>query len=191
MASIIQKTVAALKRNEFRAFAAKNGFEAKKLVLSLVPRGASAGIGGSVTIRRLGLVEALEERGNEVVHHWLPGVSGKKSIELRKKELAADVFLCSANAVTMDGKLVNAEGIGNRLAAMIFGPPRVIVVAGSNKVVKNVGAALKRIREVAVKKNAERLGRKPEDIMRIIQIIEKKPEYTDFCVVLVDEELGF
>ncbi|MEM3137804.1 MAG: LUD domain-containing protein, partial [Thermofilaceae archaeon] len=111
----------------------------------------------------------------------------------------------SVNAVTMDGKLISIDGVGNRVAAMIFGPKRVIVVAGKNKLVRDVKEGLWRAKNIAAVMNCKRLKLKtpcvkldrcldcssPERACNITVIVERKPSLTDFHVILVNEDLGF
>jgi hypothetical protein len=205
--NIVQATLGNLKRNGFIACYAASREEASKMILGMVPVDARVGVGGSVTLREIGLLERLVGRGNPVIDHWRPGLSGAELKEMKRSQLYADVFLCSSNAVTMDGKLLNTDGTGNRVAAMIFGPRRVIVVAGVNKIVANVDEGLRRIRNVAAPMNAKRLGRKspcgltgvcaedecepPERLCHITTILERRPKETDFTVVLVGERVGY
>ena len=118
--------------------------------------------------------------------------------------LLTGAFILSANAITIDGELVNTDGIGNRIAGMIFGPQTVIVIAGVNKIVENLDEALSRIRNIAAPANARRLGidtpcvstgrcvlcESPFNICRITAIIHRKPMLTDIKVFLVTEPLG-
>lgn len=201
---LLERAAEALRRNGFSAYVASSAEEARSLVLSLVPPGSTVGVGGSVTVRELGLIEELERRGFRVVHHWVQAPP-EEIYRLRRAELVSDVFLCSANAVTLDGKLVSVDGTGNRVAAMAFGPRRVIVVAGRNKVVRNVEEGLWRARNVAAPMNCRRLGLKtpcaqlgycvdcdsPDRACRAVLILERRPSGSDFHVVLVDEELGY
>jgi hypothetical protein len=136
---------------------------AKKAVLELVPLDALVFRGDSVTLDQIGIVPALAARGrNEVVDPLERKADGSFAIpEAEHKKVArgafsADVFLVGSNAVTLDGKLVNTDGRGNRVAPMIYGPDRVIVVAGANKLVNDLAEALERIRRIAAPVNARR-----------------------------------
>lgn len=204
---IVETASVNLRKNGFTAFYVPSKEEALKKVLEMIPLDAKVGIGGSVTIREMGLATALKERGNPVADHWQPGLSKKEVQEVRRSQLTSDVFLSSSNAVTMDGKLLNADGAGNRVAAMIFGPRKVIIVAGTNKIVKDAHEGLKRIRNIASPMNANRLGHNspcgltgtcaedqcesPERLCNIITILERKPQLTDMTIMLVDETLGY
>ena len=190
----------------------KNGIDARHFasarvavnaVLELIPAGSSVGAGGSVTLRETGLLEALEERGDRVVYHR-PEMEAAESLQVRKDAIVCPFFLCSSNAITMDGELVNTDGIGNRVAGMIFGPDTVVVIAGANKLVADVAEAFSRVKNVAAPANARRLGldapcvqvgycvecRSPYNICRVTTIITGKPIWTDLKVFLVAEPLG-
>ena len=173
-------------------------------MLELVPAGARVGLGGSLTLRELNLPTILQDRGHELVNHWIAGTSPEDNLRLRREQLSVDVFLTSTNAITLRGELVNVDGVGNRVAAMIFGPGKVVVVAGANKVVRDVAAARERIRELAAPINARRLGvptpcaelgycvdcDRPERICRIVTILERRPALTAMEVLIVGEDLG-
>ena len=199
----IHQTLTALEKNGFQTFFVSNKDEALDKVLSLIPSNASVGFGGSVTLREINLIDALTARGNTVFEHWSQPEENITSI--MRKQLNSDVFVASSNAVTEDGKLINIDKAGNRVAAMIFGPKRVILVIGTNKIVKDLEEGIRRIRNIAAPMNAKRRGDKtpctttgtctdcesPDRVCRVITILEKKPSRTDITVILLGEELGF
>ncbi len=129
--------------------------EAKAAALAIIGS-KSVGIGGSVTVREMQLAEALQANGNAVYWHWLAAKEAKQAA--RDKALAADVYMCSANALTADGRLVNIDGTGNRAAGLIYGPHEVVVIVGKNKIVGSLDEALARIKRDACPQNARRLG---------------------------------
>ena len=197
--------IEALKKNGFNAYFVRSKEEALNKVLELVPEGAKIGIGGSTTIRELKIADVLAEKGYKVFRHDIPGLSPEEQFRMRREELLTDVFLASANAITLDGKIVNMDGTGNRVAAMAFGPKKVILVAGVNKVVKDLESAIWRIKNVVAPMNAKRLKRNvpcvengfcsecdmPDRICNVLLILEKKPSLTEYHIILVGEELGF
>lgn len=200
----IKRTLAALKKNGFKTVFASTINDAREKALHLIPPNAIVGVGGSVSIRELNLIDHLSKRGNTVVQHWsLP--PGEDPATAMRKEINSDIFLTSSNAITESGKLVNTDGSGNRIGAMVFGPHKVIVIAGINKIVKDVAEGIERIKSVAAPMNAWRLNLKtpctqngvctdcesPNRICRITSIVEKKPDETDVTVMLVGQELGF
>jgi hypothetical protein len=191
-------------------------------ILELIPEGAAVGAGESVTLNQIGIFNALRQRGkNEVLYPFERNEQGyligsqEQSDEMMRKALVADVFLSGANAITLDGKLVNIDGLGNRIAPLIFGPRRVMVVAGANKIVKDVDAALERIKGVCAPLNSLRHGvqhhdseflelpcartgvcvdcKMPQRMCNFISIIEGESHWTQgrLNIFIVGESLGF
>lgn len=204
----VENTLTSLRRNGFEALYLPTVEEAVSKVVGMVPEGAIVGIGGSVTLREMGLLKALEERGVELADHWEAGkrgASGEEVMRIRRLHLNSDVFITSTNAVTETGELVNIDGTGQRVAAMIFGPKKVIVVAGVNKIAGDLDEGLWRASNVASPLNAKRLSRKTpcvktgecedcdssERICNITTVINRRPRSTDLTVILVGKELGY
>ncbi len=129
--------------------------EAKAAALRIIGS-KSVGIGGSATVRDMGLAEALQANGNQVYWHWLAAKEAKQAA--RDKALGADVYMCSSNALTTDGRLVNIDGTGNRAAGLIYGPHEVVVIVSQNKIVTGLDEAMDRIKRDACPTNARRLG---------------------------------
>ncbi|MCX8111135.1 MAG: lactate utilization protein [Syntrophorhabdaceae bacterium] len=202
---IIARTIKALESNFFKAKSFSNRDELLAEILEEIKPGQSIGFGGSVTIRSLGIVERIKEKNTIVLDHWKEGLEPHEIGAIRISQLTADLFLTSANAITEHGEIVNIDGVGNRVNAMTFGPKRVIVVAGINKIVPDIEAAIDRIKRVAAPMNAKRLNlplpcaetghchdcNSDKRICRIISILIKKPSQTDISVYLIDEELGY
>lgn len=161
------------------------------------------GIGGSMSIEELGIYDDLINRNQPVLWHWK--VEPEKRASLLKEAIFSDVYLSSTNAITEDGRLINIDGNGNRVAAMFFGPKKVRVIIGKNKIATDYDSAIERIKEVACHKNAIRLNRKTpcasapkcldcksnDRMCNITTIIEGKPPMMDFKVYLVNEDLGY
>ncbi len=199
------KVVKALEKNNFQAYYVANRTTAIEKVFSLIPAGATIGVGGSWTLKELGIPEQLEKDGHTVYDHNKPGLSAEETLSLRRKELLCDVFIASSNAVTLDGQLVNTDGSGNRVAAMSFGPKKVILVIGVNKIVSDIDAAMERIELFAAPINNKRLDRPnpctitgmcmdcqgATRICNMTSILHKRPPMIDFHVVIVGEDLGF
>lgn len=204
-AAIGGRVVEALKKNDFEAVYFPRREDAAKYVLDFVVPGMSVGLGGSATIKELGIPEQAREKGAVILDHGQPDLSPEEKQEVRRRELVCDLFLSSTNAVTLDGCLVNVDGNGNRVAALSFGPKKVIVVAGINKVCSNIDAAGERIRTYAGPMNNKRLGianpcatagvcmdcSGKGRICRIYSVLKKRPMSTGFTVVLVGESLGY
>jgi hypothetical protein len=130
--------------------------DACERVVSMIPEGSVVGFGDSVTLWQIGVVDALEQGNYTFLNPWRPGISVEESLRLRRRALISDVFVTGTNALTRDGKIVNVDALGNRVAAMLFGPAKVIIVVGINKIVADVDAALERIRMTAAPLNVKR-----------------------------------
>ena len=202
---MLHDVVEALKGRDFDATYFADVEQSNSELLKVIPSDASVGIGGSVTIRELGIIDKLEKRGNKVIHHWKKDIPQEKNREVRLAEGMADYYLTSANALTKYGDIINIDGIGNRVAHMIYGPDNVVIIAGHNKIVTDIDEGILRSREVAAVMNAHRLGLKtpcaptgkcidcnaPTRICRVTTIIQYRPWQTNIRVMLVNEHLGF
>ena len=202
----LEETVAALRRRGFAAECFATGADAAARVKELAADAKSVGFGGSVTLASLGLAEALAAAGKEIWRHGDPKWRPEEKMDVMRRELTCDLFLTSANALTADGRLVNIDGNGNRVAASIFGPKRVVFVVGRNKIVDGgIDAAIDRIKREACPPNCRRLNRKtpcaatgacadcssPDRICNVTVVMDRRPSRTDVHVLLVDEDLGY
>ncbi|MEW5786059.1 MAG: lactate utilization protein [Bacillota bacterium] len=200
----VERVLKALKRNNFEACYVETEKEALAEVLRRIPPETPVGVGGSLTINQLGIVEALSERGNPVYNH--SGAANPAEMEeIRRQANNCDLYLTGINALTEDGQLVNVDGRGNRVAALAYGPAKVIAVCGTNKIVKDYNEAIDRIKNVAAPANAKRLnydtpcvktGRcedcsSKQRICNIILVLQKQPFKKEIAVILVGRELGF
>jgi L-lactate utilization protein LutB len=201
----LQRTMTALKARQFDAYSFRKPEDLAQEILKQVVPGATVGMGGSVGLRELGLPKALEKKGVLVLDTWRDGLTPEEVLDLRLRHLSCDIFLSGINALTEKGEIVNMDGIGNRIGAMTFGPRKVILVAGINKIVPDLPAAFERIKRVAAPMNARRMGlplpcaetgqchdcQSDLRICRALSIIERRPNTTDVAVYLVAEELGY
>lgn len=201
---IIDTTLESLKNHGFDAHFFETGTEAADFIMNAAADCRTVGIAGTHSVRGLGIVPRLEEAGKQLYDHW-QHLGTQEEIPCRKKQVQADLFLTSSNALTMTGEIVNREGCGNRTNAMTFGPGKIIIVVGRNKIVPDLEAAIARIEEHAAPVRAMSLNRKtpcvktgvcmdcdsPERICRITSIIHRKPMLTDIAVVIINEELGY
>jgi hypothetical protein len=206
----LSQAVERLRKHRFDAVLVKNVDEAKKKILEMVPANAVVGFANSVTTRQLDLVDLLTKRGNSVLDPVSPSYGLAEFNEetfmptLLKATLGADVFISGANAITSKGQIVNIDGLGNRIAGIIFGARMSILVAGRNKLVQNIDQALDRIRNVITPALAKRrqlplpcasAGRcmdcnSPKRACNITVIIERRPPLTDMKIILIDDDLG-
>lgn len=146
-----------LKKRGMEGFYCETKEDALKQALALINEGDSVAWGGSVTLAETGIRQALIDGPYDVINRELAKTPEEKQA-LKGKIAACDAFFMSSNAVTLDGELVNIDGAGSRLAYLVYGPEKVIVVAGMNKLVKDVDEAKKRIRIHACPPNGVRLG---------------------------------
>lgn len=198
----ILDTLESLKMNGFEGEYFETRDEAIEKLVDEISQDKSVAIGGSVTIQDLGLYEILKEKGNEVFWHWKPAESGKQELKMARR---ADVYLSSTNALTMDGKLVNIDGTGNRVSSMFYGHERVYIIAGKNKICKDYEDASNRIKNIAAPKNAKRLNKNtpcvhtgkcndcdsPDRICKAEVILHKNPDNTDIIVYIINDDLGY
>ncbi len=189
-AEICKKLVKSLKKRGFEAEYAATREDAVSLALAEAVDAKSVGWGGSETVKELGLREAMADAGKEIRDH----------------QLEMDLFLLSANAVTLDGRIVNIDGRGNRVAASIAGPKRVVYLIGRNKIVDGgIDAAIDRIKRFACAPNCRRLGKRtpcaetgvcadcdsPDRICKVTAIFDRKPTGVSAKVIVVDADLGY
>jgi len=160
---LVQRCLEALKKNNIPGHYALDRGKALSQVLDMIPPEATIGVGDSVTLRQVGVLEALEKRGSHQIFNpfrkdgedRIPATI-REMVEIGMKALSTDFFLTGLNAVTLDGKIVNTDGVGNRVTGLLFGPKKVIAVASINKIVANVEAATERIKKIAAPQNAYR-----------------------------------
>jgi L-lactate utilization protein LutB len=156
------KVIENLQKHKMNGFYAPTRQEALKMILEMVPAGAVVARGDGITLDQIGLVEALHKRNqNTVIDPFQTDDEGNwpeptARLQMMRETFFSDILITGTNAVTMDGKLVNIDGSGNRVAAMIFGPTKVILVAGVNKIVQDVDQALLRIHQYCAPLNAKR-----------------------------------
>jgi len=200
----VERTISALKKNNFEALFVPDAKAALEEVMRRIPDGATVGVGGSVTLNQIGLLDALGKRNVRLIWPFQQARNDEERIELVRKSFSSDIFLSSTNAVTEDGKLFNVDATGNRVGAMFIGPKSVIVISGVNKIVKDIEAAEKRVKEWTAPQNAKRLKRKtpcvetgvcadcssPDRICNIYVTLAKRPSRTDVIIILVGERLG-
>lgn len=203
--TIGQRAVKELKKNNFEGIYCENREEAIEYILGNIPGDARIGVGGSLTLREIGILDILQEKGFVMYNHNAPGLTPEEKTEMRLKQQTCDLFLTSTNALTLKGELVNRDGFGNRVAAMLYGPQTVLVVTGINKVVKDLEEADQRIKMVAAPINTKRHElpnpclktgqcedcKSQNRICNITTIIHRCPPFTKIHVVIIGEDLGF
>lgn len=211
MDQTIRRTIRSLEKRQIVGWAAADAAEARDIVLGIVPPEAVVGTGDSTSVRQIGVVEALEVRGNRVLNGFN---LENKVTDVRSlfehafwpmlEATLCDVFLTGSNSLTEDGRLVNVDGAGNRVAGMVWGHPTTVLVVGRNKIVKDLNEAFDRTKNVIAPEHLRRKGAPtpcakhgrcydcsgPAKVCAVTTIIERKPPHTDIHVVIVNEDLG-
>ena len=187
---LCMKVVEALKRRGYDAVFAKTPEEAADMVMKEAESAQSVGWGGSETLKEIGARDRLLASGKEIRDH----------------KLEMDLFLLSANAITADGRIVNIDGNGNRVAASISGPRRTLYVIGRNKIVEGgVDDAIARVKRCACPPNCRRLGKRtpcaatgacadcdsPDRICKVTAVFDRRPTGMPTKVIVVDADLGY
>lgn len=157
---IAQKTVKNLKKNNFEAYFFENSKDAKEHIISNLKENSTIGVGGSKTLDELELLEVFRQKKYNFFDRYDNTKTREELEEIKRKALLSDFFFFSSNAITENGELVNIDGSGNRLAALIYGPKNVYIICGINKITKNIEKALERVRDIAAPMNSIRLNRK-------------------------------
>ena len=154
---LAQKIIKNLEKRHFEAYYVKNKNEALQKALEIISKDETTSWGGSMTIEEIGLIDYLENNGYKTFNRSKAKTSEEKR-EIVIKGLSADNFLMSANALSEDGEIVNIDGHGNRISALCYGPEKIIMVIGMNKIAKNLDDAISRARNTAAPINAKRVS---------------------------------
>jgi hypothetical protein len=180
--------------------------QARDEIVAMIPEGARVFRCGSMSAVEMGLWDEIKKKkGVEVIDPYEPGIPPEEGFGRRQRGLTADIMIASSNAITLDGKLVNLDGMGNRVAAMAFGPKKVILVVGMNKVASDLESAMARVKHYAGPVNSIRLGidtpcvqtglcsdcKSPQRICNAWSIIEGHMLKDRIHVKLVGEDLGY
>ena len=198
----MEKLINSFKNCGYDAHFVRTKEEALELSKTYIKSGMSVGLGGSESVKEIGLLNyLLNKKDITLFNQYEDGISMDENIHRRRQGLVSDIFVTSTNAITKDGKLVNADGSGNRVAAFSYGPKNVLVIVGINKIVEDVEAGFKRVMEVAAVKNIERINNKAIEMGKepkhnLDNIANKfswiKADDKDrIIIILVDEELGY
>lgn len=201
----INKLIEALKNKNYDAFYTDTKDKALKLVMDIIPKGATVGLGGSMTVAETGILKALQEGDYTLYNQYKPGLTPDEATEMRAKGLTAEYYVTGTNALTLDGQLINLDGVGNRVSAITYGPKKVIIVVGINKIVNSVEEGVNRVKNYAAVLNSKRLNLDtpcvktgkcedcdvPARICNYLLITQRQRVKGRVTVVIVGEELGF
>lgn len=191
-----------LEKNGFSVYFVKTSNEALELSKTFLKDVSSIGFGGSTTVSQIGLLDYVMSLKDVKIHNqYEAGISMEENINRRRGGLCADLYITGCNAITKNGELVNADGSGNRVAAQIFGPKKVLLIASKNKIVETLEDGFKRIMEVAAVKNIDRMNTKAIEMGKEpkynLDTIANKFAYINgdeagrTHIIIVDSELGY
>ena len=203
--NLAKTTMKNLEKRHFECHYCKTAQEAVKLASELVPSDSTVSFGGSMTLAESGMADILKQRSDITLLDRSKAGSPEEVKEIYHKSLNADYYFMSSNAITLEGELINTDGTGNRVAALIYGPKNVILLAGMNKVAHTLEEGIMRVRNVASPINANRLGRKtpcastgscadclsPDCICSHTVITRRSAPANRIKVILIGEALGY
>lgn len=201
----ILRTIEALEKNNMNGYLVNSKEEVIEKINELTSENSVVGCGGSMTLFELGIIDHLRTSRFMFLDRYREGISREEVTEIYRASFTADVYVTSCNAITEEGELYNVDGNGNRVAAMLYGPSKVIVVCGVNKIVSDVEEAIQRNRSVSAPANAKRLNRKtpcaktgycmdcnsPERICNEYTLIRRQGIADRIHVIFINEEFGY
>ena len=201
----ILRTIEALNKNNMNGYLVNTKEELIEKIKELVKENSTVACGGSMSLFETGIIDHLRSGRYNFLDRYKEGLSKEELTQLFKESFFADAYFASSNAVTEDGKLYNVDGNGNRVAAMLFGPEKVILVVGVNKIVKNIDEAVIRNKEISAPTNAKRLNKmtpctkvgycmdcKSNDkICREFTVISSQGNKDRIHVIFMNENIGY
>ncbi|NLW02085.1 MAG: lactate utilization protein [Clostridiaceae bacterium] len=201
----IERIMEKLRKNRMQAWYVESREGVVPLLETLINEGDTVACGGSVTLFETGVIDHLRSGRYIFYDRYAEGLTPDQLTEVHRKAFSVNAYLTSTNAITEEGELFNVDGRGNRVAAMIYGPDNVFVIAGRNKIVKDLDEAMNRVRQLAAPANAVRLSRRTpcaetgfcQDCMskdRICSsyVVSRYQLVPDrIKVIIVGEELGY
>ena len=217
MTEQIEKVVENLKKNKMQAIIAETKQDALKIVKEMLFEKAVITWGGSMSVIECGIDELLRDKKYNFMDRGRPGITPDEQQECFKASIGADFFFCSANAVTENGELVNVDGLANRISSIAFGPKKVVMIVGVNKIVPDLKSAFLRVKKIAAPKNCVRLNKNTPcaKLGHCVSLLNNdNPDFAEGCscddriccdymisamqrqkdritVILVNEELGY
>ena len=201
----ILRTITSLEKNNMNGYLVKSKEELIDKIISLTNKGEKVSCGGSMSLVETGVMDLLRSGRYEFLDRAKEGLSIEDIDRIYRECFFTDTYFSSSNAITEDGELYNVDGNGNRVAALLFGPKKVIIVAGANKIVKNLDEAIKRNREIAAPANAKRLNKNTpctkvgycmdcsskEKICREYTVISSQKDKNRIHVIFLNENIGY
>lgn len=201
----IMRTIEALEKNNMNGYLVETKKDVIDKICEIVDEGSKVSCGGSMTLFECGVIDHLRSNRYKFLDRYKEGLSKYEVKNIFRESFFADAYFTSSNAITEDGKLYNVDGNGNRVAAMLYGPDKVIVIAGVNKIVKNIDEAINRNKQISGPANAKRLNKitpctkvgycmdcKGNDkICREFTVISSQGNKDRIHIIFINEELGY
>lgn len=201
----IERTIKALKDNNMNGYLVNSKEELLDKIKEICKEGELVSFGGSITLFETGVIDFLRNGNYNVLDRYKENLTPEDTKELYRKSFYADTYFSSTNAITEDGELYNVDGNGNRVAAMLYGPDKVIVVAGVNKIVKDVDEAINRNKQICAPANTKRLSIKtpcqvtgtcmdcksPQRICCEYTLIKRQKTSGRMHIIFLNENLGY
>ena len=201
----ILRAIDALSKNNMNGYFVRDKNELIKKIEEIVPEGSKVACGGSMTLFEAGVIDHLRSGRYNFLDRYKDNLKPEEVVDIYKGAFTSDAYFTSTNAVTLDGELYNVDGNGNRVAAMLYGPEKVIVICGYNKIVEDLDEAINRLRTISAPTNAKRLNRSTpcvkvgtcmdcsssERICNEYTLIRKQGRKDRIHVIFLNEELGY
>ncbi len=201
----VKRTIENLEKNNMEACFVKDAGEVIEKLRKIIKEGDTVSVGGSMSIFEVGVIDFLKKGNYKFLDRYEEGLTAEDKKEIFRKSFFADDYIVSTNAITENGELYNVDGTGNRVAAMIYGPDKVIVIAGINKIVRDLNQAVNRVKFTAAPANSKRLKldnpctkvgycvncNSPSRICNDYVVIRKQPKKGRIKVIIVEQELGY
>ena len=201
----ILRAIEALENNNMNGYLVNGIEDVIEKIKLLVTEGSIVGCGGSMSLFEADIIDHLRTDRYKFLDRYEEGLSREEVVEIYRKSFSADAYITSSNAITEAGELYNVDGNGNRVAAMLYGPDKVIVICGVNKIVLDVEEAIQRTRLIASPANAKRLNRNtpctktgycmdcksPDRICNEYTLIKRQGSPDRIHVIFINEELGY
>ncbi len=201
----VKRTIKNLQKNNMNGYYVQTEEEALKKIEELISEGDTVSVGGSMTLFETGVINLLRNGKYNFLDRYKEGLTPAEIKELYRKSFFADAYFTSSNAITENGEIYNVDGTGNRVAAMLYGPDKVIIIVGRNKLVKDLDQAILRVKETAAPANNVRLNKdnpctkvgycmdcKQESrICNEYTVIKRQGNKDRIHVIIVNKELGY
>ncbi len=201
----VNQILKSLQVNNMEAYFVNNKEELINKLENLLTGVSTISVGGSMTLFEAGVIDYIRNENFQFLDRYQEGLSPDQIQDIYRNSFLVDAYITSTNALTEKGELYNIDGNGNRVAAMIYGPKNVIVIAGKNKIVKNLEEAKERLRTIAAPKNAVRLNRNtpcaklgyctdcksPDSICSSYVVLARQSKKNRIKVIIVNENLGY